>query len=202
MAGEQLSVVTKEPEQFGKHLLAKKINLVDSKEQIVVGVKLDEDRGFFSAYWPTEVPELELVRLAEECVAHYEAMGASVKGANGHSEEDSVEGENGGVYGQGVILYTNNNGIGERDELPYQRPLTWQQIVDAAGEREVSYVRINTPVVDFFVSPKKKQYNFGVMSHILDTDGFVRLIEQSSGGVIGAEDAQALFAEVVNEFRE
>ena len=199
MAGEQLSVVTKEPEQFGEHLLSKKINLVDSQGQVMVGVELHEDRGFFSAYWPTETPELELVRLAEECVVHYEAMGASYKSIKGPLEEDSVK-EASDVYQQGVILFTNDNETGGRDELPYQRPLTWQQIVEAAGEREVSYVRINTPVGDFFISPIKEQYSFGVMSHILDTEGFVKLIEQSSGGVIGAEDAQALFAEVVKDF--
>lgn len=200
MAVEKLSVVVEEPEQVGEHLAAKKINLVNTQREMVVGAELHPDRGFFSAYWPTQVPEQELVRLAEECVAYYEAEGASVKVAQEPSEGASAAGENVDVYERGVILYTDHNGKGDRDEFPYQRPLTWQQIVDAAKGRSISYARIDTPIGDFAIMPKGAGYNFGVMSHILKSDGFETLLELSSGGAVGAEDARVFFAEVVKEF--
>lgn len=194
---EKLKVSVRESQipEFG----AEHITLMRPDESRALNADVYVDRGFFSIYWPTNLPPEQLTDLAEKCVVHYESQHqlrtttSELKESEGHEQDEK--------YQQGVLLFTNNNGEGERDELPYQRPLSWQQITQAARKRNISYVRINTPVGDFAIQPDSTAYNFGVMSHVLSPEGFKELVENSTGDEVGSQEAQSLLEAVVAKFQ-
>jgi hypothetical protein len=140
--------------------------------------------GYYSLNWHSSVPPAELTEFAEECTVYYEGLGISEPNDANHDD----------VYYQGIILYSPS----ERKEFPYERPLNWEHAVKMAGTEGISWIRFNTPFIDFGIHPDgRDQDNIGVITHMTDPEGLSIFLEKSTTGLCSKEDAKGLIEEIV-----
>lgn len=164
--------------------------------------------GYYSVGWITTLSPDQLVELVEKTLQSYEANYESgVKGIDGNPSLPS--GGDLDMYDAdivGTIYFSKDNGNGEVErgyDLPYERPLSWNRIQSNAGENEITFARLNTPIADFCILlANEGGFKFGFLSHLAEMEGFAELVANSTEGTISKENATEFFDAMVALFNQ
>jgi len=175
-----------------------------SEKDPTATIRLNLDSGFYTVHWTTDSPQDYLVDLIEECLADCENRypnGIEALDARVIDLLDKDIKESDSAYPVGVVFICKVKEGSDRNETPsYQRPLTWQQCVEPARDKEVSFLKINTPIGHFSINTQIKKNNFGIFSSIEPSGGFINMMEKSTNGKITAAKALELFNEACLSF--
>lgn len=151
----------------------------------------------------------------EQFVAEIEKILITIEDENPHGVLD-VDGRIRNLHGTDInhASYSELVGIqykvhddsehedGEKSvEMPYGRPFDWSVIQKHAEPEDIFTLRIETPLGDFVhgILPHSS-HNFGLVSHLAQVDGFIRLMSESSGGNITESNARQFFEAMLGFF--
>lgn len=187
---------------------------IQMSEEVETGVR----RGHYIFRWLTDLSTKDLIPLIEKTVSYYEETYEGTTREKDRfdnspffeiEESKGEEREEVSLYTEGkIITYKKEDGKFETlREMGLERPLNFEQLSELVGNNEITFLRLNTLIGDFGITPAKegKDNSFGVMSDIKQVEGLINLATKTSSSQFNPEDAKQLVVEAaskIEEFRE
>ncbi|NTU47328.1 hypothetical protein HGA88_06940 [Candidatus Roizmanbacteria bacterium] len=139
----------------------------------------DPERYFYTVSWRTELSEDTLIKAIEKTICYYEArFPDGIMGINGVNVQTNVTDIPPGT--KGVIYSFIEDGIEKWGDVPYTRPIDWSRVQEQANGCTIATARFLSPIGDFCIMPLEKGPNIGIVSRIIDSSGYRKLMKDTN----------------------
>jgi len=145
--------------------------------------------GFYSIYSTVLGDEEEFMELCEQCLGHYEKL----------SDENLQRKKYPVFFHNGLSVVCNQGNkkeeVIERQEIT--RPLSWKNLQEITGGKEIEFARIDTPSIVFTLKLDKKKHTFGFISNIYKEQvGFIELIRKATKDKVRQVDIEMIYDKI------